>query len=211
MAPKKSKALDKDAADRVRQAAIDAASAPLDPPPAKDGEEASVSEALVDSLGRPIVHESFKERVAKFNDFTGHLRSKHNTRVSQVFMGFTFAMFTLPVIVYVLVFNAVLPAFGDVRIAPPLMEDDDGNIVPDLEWTDPATMGAAHTVVTLWGLDRSLWAGAAAVVTVLALKAAFVLVSFRLDAQLDAATKGGPKQGGGAAGAGARKQKPKTR
>ena len=192
MAPKK---LDKDAAERVRQAAAAAADS---------DEEPTAQEAVVDSLGRPVKHESLKERVDGFNTFTKHLRSTHNERVARAFSFFTFAMFTLPVLAYVVVYNLVLPRVGETRIAQPLMEDDDGNIVPDAEWTDPATMGAAHTVVTLYGTDRSMWAGAAAVAVVLVLKVAFVLVSFRLDAGVEAKVaaaeakannkKGGPKK-----------------
>lgn len=188
MAPKPR--LDKSAADRVREAARAAAvedSSPSASPVQKAAEASTEQDAtsdvgasLVDALGRPT-SESMKERVTKFNSFTKTLGESNNAQVAGKFVRFSIAMFTLPVIVFVMLHNVVLPRIGDVRIATPLMEDDDGNIVPDLEWTDPSTMGAAHTVVTLYGVDRTVWAGVAAVLVVIAIKIAFVISALRED------------------------------
>ena len=185
MAPKAK--LDRSAADRVRDAARAAAvaaedTAPQAAPTSGETGDGEVGDSLVDALGRSTKSESLKERVTNFNTFTKTLGQTRNEQVARKFVRFSIAMFTLPVLVFVLLHNVVLPRVGDVRIATPLMEDDDGNIVPDLEWTDPSTMGAAHTVVTLLGVDRTAWAGIAAVLVVIAIKIAFVISAFREDA-----------------------------
>jgi hypothetical protein len=173
--------LSRDAAARVRSAAAAAAATAATAPEGIDA--AASDEVKLDFLGRPVEPAgSLKERVDAFNDFTKLLSAPRNARVARVFALFTASMLIVPFLTYMLVFHVIAPRVGDTTIITPKMEDDDGNLVPDVEWTDTATMGTAHTVITIFGIDRSAIAGIAAVLVVLFIQLGYVVAAFYVDA-----------------------------
>lgn len=140
----------------------------------------------IDALGRKVEKPaSVKERVEGFKTFSSHMGNQQNAVVGRVFVLFSLAIFLVPLLVYVVMYNAVVPTFGETTFSPPLMEDDDGNLIADPDF-DVTTAGRAHTVVTLMGWDRSVVSGLAAVTSVLVLQVLYVGAAFAVDAAHDA-------------------------